>query len=353
MDEDTVKINTHTYKCLTDQLIATLQVDKLPLGLASGAMGICIYLYYVGSEYHNNRYTYIAQDLLKHILQNASQLHSVDVKTGLPGIGLGIDYLVRNNYVSGNINNILSDADNYIFRKLDNDMECQNIDTLNSLYLLYYLCRRLKNLQNEENIYLFQALIRQLLNSVYKDGESLFCKEPLTYTIDYELPHFLNILSHIYELSFYNARLINMLDAVCVKTLSSLPYLHTNRLFLLWGLDKIYTHIKRPCIAQHINILRREVSIDAILHEELFDKNIFFYNGYASIGYIIHSLGGYFGTRYDVNTCIRLVIDKICDSSIWNALLNNDKILWKANRGLLNGFTGTIMMVDKLNKLTQ
>jgi len=78
-----------------------------------------------------------------------------------------------------------------------------------------------------------------------------------------------------------------------------------------------------------------------------------FYNGYASIGYIIHSLGGYFGTRYDVNTCIRLVIDKICDSSIWNALLNNDKILWKANRGLLNGFTGTIMMVDKLNKLTQ
>lgn len=84
MDEDTVKINTHTYKCLTDQLIATLQVDKLPLGLASGAMGICIYLYYVGSEYHNNRYTYIAQDLLKHILQNASQLHSVDVKTGIP-----------------------------------------------------------------------------------------------------------------------------------------------------------------------------------------------------------------------------------------------------------------------------
>ena len=121
-------------------------LPSMPIGLLDGKMGYCIYFYILGKYDKRNRYDSVAENLMEDIYSNILNTSDIEVETGVAGIGLGIDYLIKEGYVSGDVNVILEDIDDSIFRKLNNRDYCRNSRVLSLLYLLIYLCTRYEKL---------------------------------------------------------------------------------------------------------------------------------------------------------------------------------------------------------------
>ncbi|GHV40068.1 hypothetical protein FACS1894179_06010 [Bacteroidia bacterium] len=332
---------------LNTRLITYLERENITLGLADGKMGFCIYFYYLSSVYTHTSYRKIAEKLLDDTFENVDAINSIDVKNGLAGIGLGINYLIKNNYVGGNVNIILKDIDDIIFKNLSYFKYSEKIDTLSIIHILYYLSVRLKNQkQGHENEYLFRELIIQTVNNLYERIDLSFYEEPLAYNIDYPLPQLLLVLSEIYQLNFYNYRLIKIIEELSYKVLSAFPVLHSNRLYLLWGMNAIQRQIKSKNWEKHIRLIHDQIDVDIILNQELRDKNIFVNNGYASIYYLMISLKNYFSPE-QIKLYSERTLQKIESSAMWNVLQESQ--YFDRHKGLLSGFSGTALILNLIH----
>lgn len=335
---------------LHEKLIFLLQNKSMPLGLADGKMGYCIYFYYLNSAYNNNQYREIADKLLDDVFENINLINTIDVKNGLAGIGLGINYLIKGNYVKGDVNNILNNVDDIIFKHLSYPKYSEKIDSLSLIRILYYLCIRFKDQkQGSENDYLYKELIIQTVNNLYEHLSPKFQEEPLSYNTDYLLPQLLFILSKIYQLDFYNYRLIKIIEEVSYKVLSTFPTLHANRLYLLWAINVLNKLIKDEKWEKHLILLKEQTNIEHIFNHEIRNKNIYFRNGVISIYYLINSLADYFDQR-QLEMIKGQMINKIKFSEVWNLLQTNLEY-FKQHMGLYNGFTGTLLIMQKLQPL--
>lgn len=335
---------------LNNKLINFLEEENIPLGLANGKMGFCIYFYCLTSIYKNRNYEKIAEKLLNKIFDNINTMQAIDVKDGLAGIGLAIDYLVKNNFVKGDINSILSDVDDTIFKNTSYSKYLENIDTYSLIHILYYLCVRLKDQKRgSDNEYLFKELIIQIINNLYEYIDMSFCEEPYTYNTDYSLPQLLIILSDIYRLDFYNYRLIKIIEKLSYKVLSTFPILHTNRLYLLSAMDCLNKQIRNESWQRHIHILRENIDLNHILNHELRNRNIYFNNGLASICLFINKSMPYFDNK-ELKLFINQAIYKIKNSQVWT-LLGDNSLYFESHAGLYNGFTGVFLSLQYLKLL--
>lgn len=325
---------------LNTRLINSLEKENISLGLADGRMGFCIYFYYLSSVYTNTNYKKIAGELLDDIFENIDTISSIDVKNGLAGIGLGVDYLIKNNYVKGNVNVILNDIDDVIFKNLSCSKYIEKIDTLSLMHILYYLCVRLKSQKvGDENEYLFRELIIQTVNNLYEHIDLSFYEEPFAYNIDYPLPQFLFVLSEVYTFNFYNYRLIKIIEELSYKVLPILPLLHCNRLYLLWGMNALNKKIKNKNWEQHIRLICRQIDMNTILFQELKDKDIFFSNGAVSIYLMLSNLTEMLhGTTNSKNK----ILTRIKESRMWDLSISESQYLDKY-KGMYNGYYGTIL----------
>jgi lantibiotic modifying enzyme len=332
---------------LNTKLITSLQKESIPLGLADGKMGFCIYFYYLSSVYANTDYKETAEKLLDDIFKDIDTINTIDVKHGLAGIGLGVGYLIKNSYVKGNINVILKDLDDVIFKNLSYPKYYEKIDSLSLIHILYYLYVRLKQRkQGGEDEYLYRELVIQTVNNLYERIDLGFYEEPLAYNIDYPLPQLLFVLSKLYSLDFYNYRLIKIVEELSYKALSVLPILHANRLYLLWGMDALNKQIKDEQWEKHIGLLKEQIDITHIFNQELRDKNIYFNDGIASLCYFIHSLSDYFGGE-ELDTIGKQAVERIDSSGVWELLENNPQY-FDTHTGLYNGFMGVSLLLQYL-----
>jgi hypothetical protein len=322
--------------------------DKLPLGLADGKMGLSIYFFYMGRVKQNKEYTKTGERLLNDIWKDTPNIRSIDVKEGLAGIGSGISYLIRNRYVKGNANTILQDIDNEIFKQLSYPKYSNSIDALSLIHILYYLCERCSGQKpGSESEWLYRELIIQTVNLIYHKHASDLFEEPHIYTVDYRLPLFLFVLSRIYHLSYYDCRIIKILEEITPKLLSTFPLLHANRLFLHWGMDSVCMMKEIDGWRKHTELLRKELDINFLLSEELRNKNVYFYNGVSSIYALLFCLKAHF-TETQLQEYVSIITDKIRHSNIWKHL-NDDPEYLKEHIGLCNGYTG-IAIVEHIIK---
>lgn len=339
-------INTNTLT-LNKDLLYSLKEETYSLGLANGKMGVCIYFYYLSRITQNAEYEKKAANILDEIFEKISMVNSIDVKNGLAGIGLGINYLIENNYVQGNINVILKDIDDVIFKNLSYYKHYEKLDSSSLIHILHYLYIRLrKQRPNAENEYLYKELIIQTVNNLYENLPSDFHEEPLIYTCDYTLPQLLFVLGEIYELDFYNYRLSKIIEELSYKVLSMLPLLNSNRLFLLWGMDYLNKQIKDINWEKHILLIREQINLTYLLTHELKDKNIYFNDGLPSICFFIASLTHYFDNN-ELETFKIEAISKIKNSQAWTFLSENKRYFEKY-MGLSTGFLGSIILLHQL-----
>lgn len=311
-----------------------------PIGLARGKMGFCIYYYYL-SRTNNSKYKKIADRILDQIFSDITVIKSIDLKDGLLGIALGLSYLQKNEYIKGDMNIVLQDIDNLIFKKLSYSDNYKLLSSDNVIQLLYFLYERL-NVQksNSEMEFLLKELIIHTINVLYEKIDVNFFEEPPYYKIDYSLPFCFYVLGQVYKLNLYNYKIDKMLKEYSSKIYSINPTFHANKLYLFWGMNSLIAANVNGW-NEYLNKLKSEFNLMTVLNNELRDKNIFFEDGLVSLYILLFNLRGAIGDR-DFFSYKKLIYDRIINSSIWNLMDNN--VFFNDRRGLYDGYCGVAML---------
>jgi hypothetical protein len=123
------------------------------IGLLNGKTGIAIFFY------HYARYTGIkifedyAGELIDEIYEEINTNTPVNFADGLPGIGWGIEYLIKNGFVEADSDEALADIDSAIYRiRLNIPILINEQDDFFS-YGHYYLSRLVGHKIDDENLY--------------------------------------------------------------------------------------------------------------------------------------------------------------------------------------------------------
>jgi hypothetical protein len=170
-----------------------------------------------------------------------------------------------------------------------------------------------------------------------------FFEEPLHYSINYQLPQFLFVLSHLFQLHFYNYRIIKILEEIGIKVLTTLPMLHANRLFLMWGMDAVVSQIDLNGWRNHIQLLKNNLNVNLILEDEIRNRNIYVKNGISGIYLLLTALQKYFPEN-ELQQWANKIIGKIESSDVWT-LIENEPNYLLGNRGLVSGLCGVNMVL--------
>ena len=140
---------------INNKLLA-LNFNDYPLSLFYGKMGVCIYFYILSRIEPNDNYKHQAELLLDDILKESQNILDITMEYGLTGIGLGLNYLIKEKYIEGDINKILEDVDNLVFKRIAfMNNKKNNVHKTEFLYLLYYLYVRYKEQNSSEEKYLY------------------------------------------------------------------------------------------------------------------------------------------------------------------------------------------------------
>jgi hypothetical protein len=112
-------------------------------GLLHGKMGITLFFYHYSKHTNNVVYSDFADDLLDDIWETAYNDLPVSFASGLTGIAWGIEYLLQNNFVAGNSNEICEELNNRIMsldvRRLNSKFIEKELEGL-----LHYILIRIK-----------------------------------------------------------------------------------------------------------------------------------------------------------------------------------------------------------------
>jgi hypothetical protein len=97
---------------IVDMLLLNGTLTKCP-GLVHGKMGIAVFLFHYAQYSDNMLFADYALDLIEKMQEQIHVNSPADYEKGIAGIGIGIDYLIRNNFL---------DAEDDIFEDFDQRM---------------------------------------------------------------------------------------------------------------------------------------------------------------------------------------------------------------------------------------
>lgn len=330
-------------------------VDKIyPIGLLTGKMGLCIYHYYLSRWEDNDELKRIADNLLDDVVSQLSATMDVTIESGLAGIAIGIDHLVKEKFIGGDINEILEDVDSIIFKKLvffDYKDSRNQLPKAESIHLLYYLYIRYVEQTSSDNQYIFQELIIRTIEMFKYDLQASFFNEHFSFSVQkFHLPFFLYTISKIYELNIYNVRITKILEEYINRIVSTYPVSHANRLYLLCGLINIKSCLPdyKKEIDTHIQLLREGIDIEHIVNNELKNQDIYVEGGLSSVYMLLFYLQQKHPV-YSIDYSPQLFFDKINDSEAWNTLQNREFYFYTYN-GLFDGFPGAYLVLLHIKK---
>lgn len=141
-------------------------------GLMHGKMGISIYFYHLARQTQNKVYEDYAGELIDEIYEEITINTPAGFENGLAGIGWGIEYLVQNNFIEADTDEVLEEFDNRIFKELIYNTP-QEIGLLNGIIGLgaYFL----KRVQNPCNACIYQWLCPSPSNYELAIGKPNLC----------------------------------------------------------------------------------------------------------------------------------------------------------------------------------
>ncbi len=339
--------------------INELLVQQLPdlknIGLFNGKMGISIYLFHLAKETGNKEHQKRAEKLIDEVYSAVSRNQpSSDFENGLAGIAWGIEYLVQNDFVDSNTDEILSDADDKIYSRII----AQKRDTLRSSdiigYIIYIIARlqgkKLNSVYNDASTFIFKRLLTDLINQLGQQIEErkLSLQEPVLFRIYWQLPIILILLAKVREINCHTHKIDHILNHLSPSVLSLFPHLTSNRLYLLLSIRTVLQQSKIPGWQMHAKLLTDYINQTDILENDLSNKNICFNDGVAGISFINRQL--YILTKNNKFLFQQdKIVEKISYSEYWQ-LIENDKAE-KKNVGLFAGIAGVGMELLQLSKM--
>jgi hypothetical protein len=332
---------------LHHRLLSSLD-PTYPTGLAHGKMGLSIYFYHLSRLENDPKFQAIAEQILDQVIENGlSSNQSINVEEGLAGVGLGIIHLVKAGFVEGDVNELLEDIDQVIYRKLAFLENNTNYPSDELLHLIYYHYCRLIDQPNKHDRYPFEQLMIKLLNIFYANLTDDFLNESSTFSVyHYQLPLFLWITAKLLEQGFYDYRIYKMLDEMRLNVLSRFPVLHSNRLYLLWGMLALRPYLKDCSWQDYIQLLYKEIDLGKIFQQEMKDRTIFISNGVGMMFLLLEAINRDY-PDYRMAYDPQFIYERIIQSDAWNAMIEKE-YFYNIHRGLLNGFTGAYLILLKI-----
>lgn len=347
VDKEQIELMEQRIQRFNDFVMAQ-DIDKMPVGLFCGKLGLSIYFYHQANTSLNKLYKNFADKLLKSTI---SQLHTktiINLEDGLIGVCLGINYIIENKFQKGNVNHILSELDDKIYQKawfenLNNNSG--HIENLNAIVeIAYYFCTRLKNKNiDKNNRILFESIVIKSINQIENSGyfTDKFL-EPLSFTINgYFLTNYFHLLGMVNSLEFYSYKINKIIDEMYPNLYSVYPFLQTNRLQLISALKHLNVSLNRTTIDQLIFRLTVNIDFEYIIKNEFQDQNLLLANGLCGM-YMLNSI-----LFKNNEMCSDFIIQRIYSSGIWSDIIDN-RSRQESTIGLFTGLAGVILTYQQL-----
>jgi hypothetical protein len=188
------------------------------LGILEGKMGIALFLYHYARYSSKETYAGFADTILDRVYDLIHTSMSFDFASGLSGIAWGIDYLIKNKFVEGDVNEILEDIDERFLANINNTTK---IPVSDGDYLygygFYFLLRTAKD---NHNAISSQAatVLQKLLENCSKQIEA--DKKELSLSFFNSILYLLLQLNNISEISEYRQALLKKIIMLVPKTLT-------------------------------------------------------------------------------------------------------------------------------------
>lgn len=184
-------------------------VNVIDNGLYHGKMGMVICLCEYARYINDDAFRDLAEDLLDEILSEIDVSVPVNYENGLCGIGWGIEYLIRHNYMSGNSDEVLGEFDIQVMQ-IDTDRVVDfSIETGLGGIALYIIARMTAMDRTADNIVPFDLAYldnwRRLLTNCLYEGK---CTPNV-------LEVFAKLLSLLHNLSNISKESLNLPSFIC------------------------------------------------------------------------------------------------------------------------------------------
>lgn len=317
--------------------------DTACINIMGGKMGFCLHFFQMGNSMENTHYHLWAEKLLDEIYTQLYQDISIKAVPDLIQACIGIDYLIKHRFINGNVNYILSDVDEMLFRRMTTTINplILNSEVPDYIFILYYLFIRIEQLKpNSDNRFFMEELAIKAVNDLYSSIDNNFYNDPMFFTLEYKLPSFLYVLSKIYSLNFYNYRIGELIREISHLIQSRIPGLHANRLYLLWGLVHLKQSTNYSFWDEQINIIYHSINLKKIIDQELRNKQVFINDGVAGVCLLLTTLEK---TDYRIPYNHEVMLKRIYSSDIWEQS-PQQKLTFA------NGLCGLLWVINIINE---
>lgn len=314
------------------------------LGLLNGKLGLSIYFYYLARKTENQEFLETAENLIGEVYEKLSEAKlSADFENGLAGIAYGISYLVNSDFVEADLDDTLGELDDRIFKFLEDQKDKLPANLRNGIigYLIYCLDRLESSLKSghQSNVYIFQKLAAGLLNQLGQliEEEKLQDREPQLFNIFWDLPLVLIVLAKAKSLEVNVHKVDRILDYLLPNLLSLFPCLHSNRLYLLLGIESVLKEVDHPDLRKHGLFLKGSIDMRTIFSSECKNLNIHVFDGVGGLRLIGEKLAEITGDNFFIPSD-GLIFDKINEAVCWGKA--DFYSPFKESIGLASGLSG-------------
>jgi hypothetical protein len=327
--------------------------NELP-GLLHGKMGLGLYYFMLGRETNNPEHQSMAEKCIGEVYEAAGNGSiSGDFENGLAGIAWGLCHLIKNDYVDADPDEILEDVDDRIYRHWNENREKLPLDLRQGLlgYLSYYI-QRLEISQdhgNPINLYIHTRVVSEIINRIGQlvEEEKFQHREPALFTLFWDLPLLLVLLADARRLQINSNKIDRILDFLTPIITSLYPSLHSNRMYLLLGLEIIFKQVPLKAFRNHADLLKKSISMTRIINEECTSLNILAQDGITGLAFISRKLSTLIGPS-ELLFPREAIIRKISKSVYW--LEDGYHQEMKKNSGWATGLSGMGMILLEILK---
>lgn len=314
------------------------------LGLLHGKLGLSIYFFHLARKTENQEFLEAAENLVGEIFEKLGQAKlPADFENGLAGIAYGISYLVNSDFVEADLDDTLGELDDRIFKFLEDQKGKLAANVRNGIigYLLYCHDRLENSLKSghTSNIYIFQKLGAELLNHLGQlvEEEKLQNREPQLFSIFWDLPLALILLAKSKKLQVNAFKAERILDYLLPSLISLFPNLHSNRIYLVLGIESVLKEIEHPILKRHASFLKSNIDVKTIFNTECKNLNICVLDGVSGLRLISKMIAEITGDDSFIPSD-KLIFRKINKSECWGEEVFYS--LFKKSIGLVSGLPG-------------
>ena len=318
-------------------------------GLLHGKIGLGIYSFMLARETNDPEHQSMAEKCIGEVYEAAGNVSiPTDFENGLAGIAWGLCYLIKNDYVDADPDEILEDVDDRIYRYWNENKEILPVDLRQGLlgYLSYYTYRLeiSKKQSDQVNRYIHTRVASEIINRIGQlvEEEKFHKREPALFTLFWDIPLLLMLLTNARRLQINLNKIDRILDFLVPIITTLYPRLHSNRLYLLLGLESILKEAPLSALRSHADLLRESISPTRIIDEECKNLNILAIDGITGLTFISRKLAALTG-RSDLLLPKEGVVRKITKSVYWDEVGFYKEM--KKNPGLGTGLSGMGMLL--------